>query len=194
MNPIIIGTKRGPVDVMNLQPGDVDLSEICQTISQIGRFNGRGNKFFSVAQHSMVVYRILREQGHAPAVLLGGICHDFAEAFMGDIIAPIKRELPRWVKEAEGRAMEVIESVLPLGHWPTELVKKADGIACIAEARHLGLDTSWWDFFPIAAHRYRIGLDTRTILEMDMSPNLAAELLKSLYRDTLKEINPRFKA
>lgn len=67
----------------------VSIVDISSTLSRICRFNGAlavDVPFYSVAQHSVLVSQICR-----PENALVGLLHDATEAYVQDIIRPLKR-------------------------------------------------------------------------------------------------------
>lgn len=67
------------------------LADIAHALSNICRWGGHTRRFYSVAQHSILVANHL--EPHGPEVMLWGLMHDAAEAYMGDMIGPLKRFL-----------------------------------------------------------------------------------------------------
>lgn len=70
-------------------PDDISLLAIATGLSKICRFNGQIDGWYSVAEHSVHVSRLVPPE-HARVALL----HDAAEALIGDVISPLKAELP----------------------------------------------------------------------------------------------------
>lgn len=111
------------VDPLNLNPTDIALVDIAHHLSNICRFGGATSTFYSVAQHAVRVARI--GEFHWGAVIgLECLHHDDAEAYMGDVIRPIKSSLivsPGWggagarlFDEFEKKAMAAIYAGLDL--------------------------------------------------------------------------------
>lgn len=76
-------------DLANPRPEAVDLDDIAVGLSNTCRFNGQVRKFYSVAEHSVLVADILAATGYG-SLSLAGLLHDASEAYLGDLISPIK--------------------------------------------------------------------------------------------------------
>lgn len=76
------GRKFWPLDP---RPEEVFIDDIAHHLAAINRFNGATRVPYSVAQHSVLVSEIC-----PGAYSLWGLLHDAAEAYMSDIIRPVK--------------------------------------------------------------------------------------------------------
>jgi hypothetical protein len=73
----------------NPTPDMIDIRDIAWHLSGINRYTGAGHVYLSVAEHSLnISYAVPEEDAFA------GLMHDAAEAYMGDVSAPLKRFLP----------------------------------------------------------------------------------------------------
>jgi uncharacterized protein len=78
------------VNPFRLALHQVQLGDIAHSLSRLCRFNGHYASFYSVAEHAMrCSYTALQRYGD-PALARACLHHDDAEAYFGDIIAPIK--------------------------------------------------------------------------------------------------------
>jgi len=85
----------------------------------------------SVAQHSVLVSQLV-----PPAVALQALLHDASEAFMGDMVNPLKKHMPDF-KAAEVVLENVIAERFNLPTRMDPRVKRADLIALATERRDL---------------------------------------------------------
>lgn len=78
-----------PFYVFQPYPEEIELEDIAQALAKQCRFNGHTKEFYSVAQHSVLVSELYEDVDTA----LWGLLHDAAEAYLGDCVRPLKREL-----------------------------------------------------------------------------------------------------
>ena len=106
------------------RPEEVDIEDIAHALGMMCRYNGHCNNFYSVAEHSVLIARYLRDVC-GPEIALWGLLHDASEAYISDINRPTKPYLSNY-KEIEARIMEsvCIRFGLPIEEPPE--VKAAD--------------------------------------------------------------------
>jgi hypothetical protein len=74
-------------------PANIDIHDIANALSKICRFNGHCQEFYSVAQHSCIVAAVAAGRGMSRRRCLFALLHDAAEAYVQDIISPLKRSI-----------------------------------------------------------------------------------------------------
>jgi len=101
---------------------DVRISDIAHALSMICRYGGMCRWYFSVAEHSVHVSHMV-----PPAFALEALLHDAAEAYVGDMIIPLK-----WSgKLDEFKRIEKLNELavrirFGLPHEESAIVKQAD--------------------------------------------------------------------
>jgi hypothetical protein len=95
----------------------------------ICRFGGHSQRFYSVAQHSVHV----SERGRTDTEKRWGLLHDATEAYVGDMIRPLKLHMPEF-REVEDRILFVIAQKFDLALPIPSSVKEADEILLATEA------------------------------------------------------------
>ena len=85
------------LDILNPSPLDIEIEDIAHGLARVSRWNGqtRGKHSFSVAQHCVLVERLVR--ANAPKLdqkwYLAALLHDAPEYVIGDMITPFKHVL-----------------------------------------------------------------------------------------------------
>jgi 5'-deoxynucleotidase YfbR-like HD superfamily hydrolase len=133
------------LDLLDPSPLDVEIADIAHGLARVARWNGqtRGGHIFSVAQHTLLVEAVMREQ--APRVdirvRLAALLHDAPEYVIGDMISPFKAVLGGDYKAVEARLLSAIHIRfgLPpvLGAEIARRIKEADRGAAYLEATEL---------------------------------------------------------
>ncbi len=123
------GKQFWPVDP---RVDEICIEDIAHSLSLQCRFGGHCLRFYSVAEHSVLVSQSLPGQ-----FKLWGLLHDAAEAYVLDVVRPLKPYLPGY-REIEDRVMVAICGRFGLDYianpfaMPSE-VKLADNRILLAE-------------------------------------------------------------
>ena len=79
------------LDVNDITADDISIDDICHSLARQCRYNGHLNRdMYSIAQHSLLVATLLLAAKKDVYHILAGLVHDFGEAYLGDIITPVK--------------------------------------------------------------------------------------------------------
>ena len=81
------------VDPLDADPEDLLIEDIAHSLANICRFGGHIKRHYSVAEHSLNVAMLLSDLGYSTHVVLHGLMHDASEAYLGDVVSPIKYDL-----------------------------------------------------------------------------------------------------
>ena len=132
------------LDLLDPSPLDIEIEDIAHGIARVPRWNGqtRGAHIFSVAQHTLLVDTLARQQGPVDDKLrLAVLLHDAPEYVVGDMITPFKAVIGDSYKAVEHRLLAAIHVRFGL---PPKLpaaqekwIKAADRAAAYLEATRL---------------------------------------------------------
>lgn len=138
MQPIV--TTRSGKHVNLLEPAEdsIDVNDIAHALSNQARFNGHTHDFYSVAQHSVMVSRLVPTE-HALTALL----HDAAEAYVGDMVTPLKHMMPAF-QEVEDGLFAVIARKFGIDRELPAAVVHADRVMLATEQRDMLVNFDDW--------------------------------------------------
>lgn len=134
-------------DLAEPDPKDVRIDDIAGALSKIHRFGGQadGNmtrlleydSFYSVAEHSVACADVAIDDGLPDECVRAVLLHDAAEAYIGDMVRPLKIMIPQF-REIEGRVSDAIAAAFSVdfGEWKSE-IKEIDNAIVIAERNAL---------------------------------------------------------
>ncbi|MDM7850552.1 HD family hydrolase [Pseudochrobactrum kiredjianiae] len=133
------------LDLLDPSPLDIEISDIAHGLARVARWNGqtRGTHAYSVAQHSLLVEQIFREQNPDASLQhqLLALLHDAPEYVIGDMISPFKAVMGGAYKQIEARLETAIHLRFSLpATVPATLkkaIKKADIVSAYFEATEL---------------------------------------------------------
>lgn len=143
------------INVLDPKPEDICLGDIARGLSMQCRYAGQIQAFYTVAEHSVLCARASQTRGDHDHVTKAVLLHDAAEAYVGDLIGPVKGALRSlgsrhfdYLEALFARAiairfdLEAPDSVLPSIEEPltldrpvfsTPVVKMFDKAACARE-------------------------------------------------------------
>ncbi len=122
------------VDLANPDPKSIDILSIAAALSKICRFGGHCPRFYSVAEHSVhATIMAVRESVVDRNALLAIFLHDAAEAYVGDMVKPLKVTMPQY-GDAEQRIESAIEVAFAVDfHQHKDTIKRFDRAMLKAE-------------------------------------------------------------
>ncbi|MBF0180285.1 MAG: phosphohydrolase [Magnetococcales bacterium] len=136
------GLRFWPTDA---RPDEVEIRDVAHALAMLCRFNGHCRRFYSVAEHSVHVSRIV-----PPEDALWGLLHDASEAYLADLPRPLKRLMPAY-REREAALTRVIARRFGLPEAIPATVELADGVLLATEkAALMGPEPAPWEPLPPA--------------------------------------------
>jgi hypothetical protein len=113
----VTGKQFWPLDP---RPEEVDIRDIASALSKLCRYGGQCLRFYSVAEHCVHV------AAHAPDELkLTALLHDASEAYLSDVIRPIKSHLANYLDIEAGLERVIAKRFGLTWPWAPE-VKRLD--------------------------------------------------------------------
>ena len=148
---------------------------IAHALAHLCRYTGHVNRFYSVAEHSVLVSLAVPKK-----FALEGLFHDASEAFLGDVSSPLKKLLPEY-KVIEERVMASIATRFNLSPWKLHSleVHQADKRLYHAERQEIapGRDELWHTELRAV----------RTVKPVGVSPQVAKQLFLDRYRELVND-------
>ncbi|SKA36078.1 HD family hydrolase [Consotaella salsifontis] len=178
------------LDLIDPSPLDIEISDIAHGLARVARWNGQttGDFAFSVAQHSLVVERIVADREDDPRWCMAALLHDGPEYVIGDMISPFKSIMGGAYKGVEERLSCAIH--LRFGLPATlpkpvhKAIKKADHISAYHEATILA------GFSTAEALRF-FGSPDGATLDASLFEPLPARQVEALFIERFMEIDRR---
>jgi hypothetical protein len=135
---------------MKANDGLFDIVEIAHALANQCRYSGHTRRHYSVAEHSLLVERVVAARGCGPKEQQWALVHDAEEAYLLDLPSPIKQRPEMAAYRAAGkRLMSEIVTWLGLEGEEPAIVKDVD-----VELR--GTERAWlfpqienWDTRPV---------------------------------------------
>ena len=148
---------------------------IAHALAHLCRYTGHVNRFYSVAEHSVLVSLAVPKK-----FAFEGLFHDASEAFLGDVSSPLKKLLPEY-KVIEERVMSSIATRFNLSPWKLHSleVHQADKRLYHAERQEIapGRDELWHTELRAV----------RTVKPVGVSPQVAKQLFLDRYRELVND-------
>jgi hypothetical protein len=135
------------------RPEEIKIGDIAHALSLTCRFGGHVKQFYSVAQHCVHVSNLVPDE-----LALQGLLHDAPEAYTGDMVNPLKRQMPEFTR-VEHAIWKVIATKFGLPEILDSKVKEADLVALATERRDLMADPP----MPWSIDELKVGPDPSTI-------------------------------
>ena len=121
-------------DYEEIESNVLCIEDIAHGLSNNCRFNGQCRKFYSVAQHSILLSQLVSKENRLVALL-----HDATEAYMPDFPNPLKKYLPE-ISRLEKRIWFAVAKTFGLDEEIPEEVHEFDRRICSTELVELFKD------------------------------------------------------
>lgn len=130
--------------ILKPEPDAIEIEDIACALARQARFNGHTKFFYSVGQHSCLG----AEVSPTKDIALHMLFHDATEAYIGDLVSPVKALLPDF-EVIESRIHWAISKKFNLEFPLPKVVKQIDRRLLATEVRDLiTKDLSSWNIKP----------------------------------------------
>ena len=157
------------VDLLDPRPETIDFRDVAHALAHICRFGGHPNWHYSVAEHCFYVAMTLEVWGEPPEVQRIGLLHDATEAYLGDVVGPLKAHLPEY-RAIEDRFWR--RAIAPAFGLPEEIpavVHRADRAMFLCEQPQVN------------KHVRIVDPDAATVSLVFAAPDLAQRMFYDIY-------------
>lgn len=96
-------------DPMEICPDDIRLDDIAHALSLLCRGGGHMKYFYSVGQHSINCMKEAKARGWSKRIQFACLMHDASEAYISDIIRPVKMHLENYLEIEDMIAGKILE-------------------------------------------------------------------------------------
>lgn len=132
-------------DLQDPERAAFSIEDIAHALGNLCRFTGHTDRFYSVAEHSVLCSHMV-----PPEDALAALMHDAAEAFIGDVSSPLKALLPDYAA-VERRVERAVWASVGLPDDLPASVKVADRMALALEQRFCMGNRDQWGDVPVLA-------------------------------------------
>ena len=149
------------VNPFDPDPAQLDAGDIARALANQCRFGGHSRVFYSVAQHCVIVSRVVEERGGDVEDVFAALMHDAGEAYLGDMPHPLKHRsaLGAAFRDAEARLEEAIRDRFKIKPDVPE-VKRVDRALLATERRAFSAEAWHWpeleDVEPLEPRAHRV--------------------------------------
>jgi 5'-deoxynucleotidase YfbR-like HD superfamily hydrolase len=123
------------------RPDEIHVEDIAHALSMQCRFAGHVNRFYSVAEHSVLMWTRATK-----ANALWALLHDASEAYLSDIVRPIKNNLSGYKTIEIGLMGAVAERFGLASEMPDEVKSLDNRILMDERAQLMRLTPEVWNF------------------------------------------------
>jgi hypothetical protein len=158
----------------NPKPDQICIEDIAHALAAEPRYNGHTKYPYSVAQHSVNMYKVAPK-----AFKLESLLHDATEAYMKDIPTALKSLLPEY-QRLEDNLYTLLAGMFGFPAEMSPQVKETDMRMLVTEAAHLfpaDRRERWWVEMPFEPYPY--------IDSSYWEPNRAEDLFLQAFYETV---------
>jgi len=105
------------IDPLDPDPKQIVIEDIAHALSLQCRYGGHCKRFYSVAEHSVLIWRYIWYHVNKKSALL----HDAAEAYLVDVPSPVKDSIPQYASIEDNLSRIIAKKFGAIYPWPHEV-------------------------------------------------------------------------
>lgn len=134
----------GRIWPLDPRPEEIDITDVAHHLGKICRYGGACLRFYSVAEHCVLMAREAKRLGLPHGLRLQMLIHDAPEYILGDMVRPIKKHMPEY-KPAETRLLRCMCGRFNVGYPLDPMVKQFDeAIGLTERAQNMAVPNFAW--------------------------------------------------
>ncbi len=126
-------------DLLEPRAEDVNIEDAAHSLAKMDRYNGHAKIFYPVAQHSLLVGKLVQAWGGTPEEVYDAKMHDVIETYIGDMISPMKRAMRAVLAEKIKYSQDISYDVV----LPVALAKEFDPFTEIERRVEIAVRTAF---------------------------------------------------
>jgi hypothetical protein len=174
------------VDLLYACLDSIDIEDIAHHLSGMPRYNAALPFEYTVAQHSLLVAEILPDEHK-----LWGLLHDATEAYLGDVVSPLKRLLSTFDSVADPVFEEINSILVNLSSTATATRGALERISAKLEAQRevfLGYRDIERMLMTRISERFLLGMPRPDVVKKADTAVMAAEMVRFGWFDLAEQL------
>ena len=153
LNPTLQTFSGKLVSILEPVLEDIRILDIAHSLSMICRYNGHTSRFYSVAEHSVLMCRSFYEHGYEDEIQRVALMHDAPEYLTGDVTKPLKAVIAPIFRPIQNALWGLVATRFGLLETIPDIVHAADlRILMNEKAQVFVHDIDWgWNCDPLPA-------------------------------------------
>lgn len=180
----------------NIENNNINIEDILHSLPRINRFVGHSIRPYSVGEHTLLCYYMAKEKGYSTREQLLTFIHDFAEAYVGDCPAPLKKMLPEFRNIEEKVELEIYKylGIKPPTKEEIQLVKSIDITMLLIEMKYLTLhEYKNYDIFDNADIYEEFLIDSKFKISDEPNPYQYSELIYKRLKEEFDNLLKKYR-
>lgn len=173
----------------NITKENIHIPDILHSLPRINRFTGHSKRRYSVGEHTFLGLVMAEKLGYTALERFHWFIHDFTEAYVNDVPAPLKAFLPEFIKIEAQVEQAILDyfGLQPLTEEQFAKVKRIDMTMLVLEMRDL-TQNNHEEFMDYRTYPEFLDDDDFKIGLQPLDDDLLTEILTRLFDSLIAEL------